>query len=101
MRADCREREKMGWRGSPPTIRMQFQRFRTRKVDGFPRQCQPRHIARCRPGVGRDGVGRDGVDRILEPEMSDVERKGLQRSADAIKTALSHLGLGKPHRKTA
>ena len=46
-------------------------------------------------------VGRDGVDRILEPEMSDVERKGLQRSADAIKTALSHLGLGKPHRKTA
>src|SRR3954454_13120650 len=27
MRADCRERKKRGWRGSPPTIRMHFQRF--------------------------------------------------------------------------
>src|SRR5438093_11340485 len=27
MRADGRERKKMGWRGSPPTIRMQFQRI--------------------------------------------------------------------------
>jgi L-lactate dehydrogenase len=46
-------------------------------------------------------VGRHGVDRILQPEMCDAERKGLQRSADAIRTALSHLSLRKPHRKTA
>ena len=46
-------------------------------------------------------VGRDGVDRILEPEMSDVERKGLQRSADAIRTALSHLNLRGLRRRTA
>jgi L-lactate dehydrogenase len=46
-------------------------------------------------------VGRDGVQRILEPEMSDTERQGLQRSADAIRTALSRLKLGEPGRRTA
>jgi L-lactate dehydrogenase len=46
-------------------------------------------------------VGRDGVQRILEPEMSDTERQGLQRSADAIRAALSHLNLGEPGRRTA
>jgi L-lactate dehydrogenase len=46
-------------------------------------------------------VGRDGVQRVIEPEMSEAERKGLQRSADAIKAALSRLSLGEPHRKTA
>jgi len=38
-------------------------------------------------------IGRDGVHRILEPEMSDVERKELQRSADAIRAALARLSL--------
>jgi L-lactate dehydrogenase len=38
-------------------------------------------------------VGRGGVQRILEPEMSDTERQGLRRSAEAIKTALSHVTL--------
>lgn len=46
-------------------------------------------------------VGRDGVHRILAPEMSDFERKGLQQSADAIRTALSGLNLREPQRKTA
>ena len=44
-------------------------------------------------------VGRDGVHRIVEPEMSDLERKGLQRSADAIRTALSRLSLRDPRRR--
>ncbi len=38
-------------------------------------------------------VGRNGVHRILEPEMFDVERKGLERSAEAIRTALSRISL--------
>src|SRR6202166_1951794 len=46
-------------------------------------------------------VGREGVRRVLEPEMSDAERQGLQRSADAIKAALSRLSLKDSRRKTA
>lgn len=46
-------------------------------------------------------VGRNGVHRLVEPEMSDPERDALKRSADAIRTALSRLGLGEPRRKTA
>jgi L-lactate dehydrogenase len=46
-------------------------------------------------------MGRDGVQRIVEPEMSDSEREGLQRSADAIKAALSGVSLGEPRRMTA
>jgi L-lactate dehydrogenase len=46
-------------------------------------------------------VGRDGVQRILEPEMSEEERKGMQRSADAIKAALSRLSLREPLRNRA
>jgi len=38
-------------------------------------------------------VGRDGVQHTFEPEMTDAERHGLQRSADAIKTAVSRLKL--------
>lgn len=38
-------------------------------------------------------VGREGVRDIIEPEMSDGERKGLLSSADAIRTALSRLNL--------
>jgi len=46
-------------------------------------------------------VGRDGVQRILEPEMSQEERKGMQRSAETIKAALSRLSLREPLRKRA
>jgi L-lactate dehydrogenase len=45
-------------------------------------------------------VGREGVYRILEPEMSDIERKGLHRSADAIRTAVSRLSLRQPRLTT-
>jgi L-lactate dehydrogenase len=38
-------------------------------------------------------VGKDGVERLIEPEMSDTERQGLQRSAEAIRAALSRLKL--------
>jgi L-lactate dehydrogenase len=46
-------------------------------------------------------VGREGVRRVLEPEMSDTERQGLQRSAEAIKAALSRLSLKESRRRTA
>ena len=46
-------------------------------------------------------VGREGVRRVLEPEMSAAEQQGLQRSADAIKAALSRLSLKESQRKTA
>ena len=46
-------------------------------------------------------IGRDGVHRVLEPEMSDAERQGLQRSAEAIKAALSRLSLKELQRRTA
>lgn len=43
-------------------------------------------------------VGREGVHRVLEPEMSDAEQQALQRSAEAIKAALSRLSLKEPRR---
>jgi L-lactate dehydrogenase len=43
-------------------------------------------------------VGREGVRRVLEPEMSAAEQQGLQRSADAIKAALSRLSLKESQR---
>jgi L-lactate dehydrogenase len=46
-------------------------------------------------------VGRGGVQRVIEPEMSDVERQGLQRSAEAIRTALSRLEERQLRKKTA
>jgi L-lactate dehydrogenase len=46
-------------------------------------------------------VGREGVRRVLEPEMSAAEQQGLQRSADAIKAALSRLSLKESQRRTA
>jgi L-lactate dehydrogenase len=36
-------------------------------------------------------VGREGVGRILPPEMSASEQQGLERSAEAIRAALSRL----------
>ena len=38
-------------------------------------------------------VGKNGVERVIEPEMSDAEQRGLQRSAEAIQAALSRVKL--------
>lgn len=46
-------------------------------------------------------VGRDGVQRVLEPDMTDEERQGLQRSAEAIRAALARVRIGEPRRETA
>jgi L-lactate dehydrogenase len=46
-------------------------------------------------------VGREGVHRVLEPEMSAAEQQGLQRSAEAIKAALSRLSFKESRQKTA
>ena len=46
-------------------------------------------------------IGREGVHRVLEPEMSDAEQQGLQRSAEAIKAALSRLSLKESRWRTA
>jgi L-lactate dehydrogenase len=46
-------------------------------------------------------IGREGVHRVIEPEMSAEEQQGLQRSAEAIKTALSGLDLKESWRRTA
>ncbi len=46
-------------------------------------------------------VGRDGVQSVIEPEMSDSERRGLQHSAEAIKAALSRLSFGTARPRTA
>ena len=46
-------------------------------------------------------IGRGGVQRVLEPEMSAAEQQGLQRSAEAIKTALSRLSLKESGQRTA
>jgi L-lactate dehydrogenase len=46
-------------------------------------------------------VGREGVHRLIEPEMSHAEQQGLQRSAEAIKSALSRLSLKEFRRKIA
>jgi len=46
-------------------------------------------------------VGREGVRRVLQPEMSAAEQQGLQRSAEAIKAALSRLSLKESGRRTA
>jgi L-lactate dehydrogenase len=45
-------------------------------------------------------IGREGVHQVLEPEISDAERQGLQRSAEAIKAALSRLSLKESQRRT-
>jgi L-lactate dehydrogenase len=37
-------------------------------------------------------VGRRGVLRVLEPAMSADERRALQRSADTLRSALTHVG---------
>lgn len=37
-------------------------------------------------------LGRTGVIRVLEPQMSEDEKRGLQRSADRLRDAISRLG---------
>ena len=44
-------------------------------------------------------VGRRGVAEVLEPEMSDEEREGLRKSAEALNKAL-HRVRSKPREKT-
>jgi L-lactate dehydrogenase len=46
-------------------------------------------------------VGRNGVERTIEPELSDAERQGLQRSAEAIQAALSRLKIADQRSRTA
>lgn len=46
-------------------------------------------------------IGRDGVRRVIEPDMSAAEQQGFQRSAEAIKAALSRLSLKESRRRTA
>ena len=46
-------------------------------------------------------IGRGGMRRLLEAEMSAAEQQGLERSADAIKAALSRLSLKVSQRRTA
>jgi L-lactate dehydrogenase len=46
-------------------------------------------------------IGAGGVQRVLEPEMSAAEQQGLQRSAEAIKAALSRLNLKEFRRRIA
>jgi L-lactate dehydrogenase len=36
-------------------------------------------------------VGREGVIEVLEPDMSDEERDGLQKSAELLKAALDRV----------
>ena len=36
-------------------------------------------------------VGRDGVSRVLEPAMSDEERRSLGRSAEVLRQAVQRL----------
>ena len=46
-------------------------------------------------------VGRDGVTQVFEPEMSDEEQQGLERSANAIRTALGRLKITEGSQKAA
>jgi L-lactate dehydrogenase len=36
-------------------------------------------------------LGRQGVSQILEPEMSQEERQGFQRSADILRNAVAQI----------
>jgi L-lactate dehydrogenase len=36
-------------------------------------------------------VGRQGVVRILEPDISEEERQGLQRSAETLRNAVARI----------
>jgi L-lactate dehydrogenase len=38
-------------------------------------------------------VGRDGVAQVLEPELSDEERTGLEKSAETLRGALGRVGI--------
>ena len=40
-------------------------------------------------------LGRRGIVEVLEPEMSDEERRGLRKSAESLKQALDHVRANK------
>ena len=41
----------------------------------------------------RNGVvGRRGVIEVLEPDLSDEEQRGLEKSADVLRAALNRVG---------
>ena len=44
-------------------------------------------------------VGRNGVERMIDPDMSDAERQGLERSAETIQAALTRLSLAEQNSK--
>jgi L-lactate dehydrogenase len=46
-------------------------------------------------------VGKKGVERTIDPELSDAERQGLQRSAETIQAALSRLKIAEQQPRTA
>jgi len=46
-------------------------------------------------------LGRDGVAQVLEPEMSDEERRGIERSAETLHKVVARLDMGTISRKTA
>ena len=37
-------------------------------------------------------VGRRGVIEVLEPDLSDEEQRGLEKSADVLRPALNRVG---------
>jgi len=41
-------------------------------------------------------VGREGVVAVLQPELSDEERQGLDKSAGTLKATLEHVKQGRP-----
>ena len=41
-------------------------------------------------------VGREGVVEVLQPELSDEERQGLDKSAGTLKATLEHVKQGRP-----
>jgi L-lactate dehydrogenase len=46
-------------------------------------------------------VGREGIAGVIEPEMSDEERKALEHSADVLRKSLDRVQRGKEQRKIA
>src|SRR5579872_1027993 len=46
-------------------------------------------------------LGRQGVSRILEPEMSDAERQGFERSAEILRNAAARIAVGATRQSAA
>jgi malate/lactate dehydrogenase len=63
----------------------------------FQLQCNIQAVTLSLPSV----LGRDGMHRVLEPELSNAEQKGFERSAEVINAALSRLSLKESRRRIA